>query len=325
MQGNSQDGHRAGARVLSLFANPLNTRILRAHADGARRLAELREELGWAPEATVRAAVNGLLESGALLKRAEEGGRRVVSTFLTPAGEEMLAVAADLEAWLAACPQGPIAIDDDSAKVAVRALADGWSSTVMRELAAAPLTLTELSVRIGGLSYPALERRLIWMRQTGQIVPVERQGRGLPFVPTDWLRRSLAPLCSAGRCEIRHLPGSPPITDVEVEAAFLLTLPLVRLDREASGRCLLAVLTDGADGDGELPLVGVEVEVAAGEVAASLAESPEDPETWGMGPAPAWLDAVIDGRLEGLRLGGTDPQLASDLVCALHQTLFIDR
>lgn len=320
----SQDRHRAGARVLSLFANPLNTRILRAHSGSSRRLTELRRELGWAPEATVRAAVNGLLEGGALVKRAEEGGRRVGSTSLTAAGEEMLAVADDLEAWLAACPQGTIAIDDDAAKVAVRALADGWSSAVMRELAAAPLALTELSARIPDLSYPALERRLNWMRQTGQLAPVERQGRGVPLAPTDWLRRALAPLCRAGRCEIRHLPDSPPVTAVEVEAAFLLTLPLVRLGAEVSGRCLLAVLVDG-EGDGKRPLVGVEVEVEGGEISAGPAERPSEPENWALGSTEPWLDAVLDGGTDGLRIGGADPDLAAALVRGLHEFVFVDR
>ena len=38
--------------------------------------------------------------------------------------------------------------------------------------------------------------------------------------------------------------------------------------------------------------------------------------------ADAWLDAVIDGRIEGLRLGGRYPQLALDLVAGLHLALF---
>lgn len=321
----SQGMHRAGARVISLFANPLNTRILRAHAEGPRRLAQLREEVGWAAEATVRSAVNGLLKCGALLKRSEEGGtRRAVVTYLSPAGEEMLAVADDLEAWLSACPQGPIAIEDDNAKVAVRALADGWSSALMRELAATPLALTELATRIADLSYPSLERRVNWMRRTGQLAPVEHRGRGVPLAPTDWLRRSLAPLCRAGRCELRHLPGSPPVTAVEVEAAFLLALPLVRLDEAMSGSCLLAVLVDG-EGGGKRPLVGVEVEVEGGEISAGPAERPSEPKNWALGSTEPWLDAVLDGGTDGLRIGGADPDLAAALVRGLHESVFVDR
>ena len=311
--------------MLSLFANPLHTRILRAHAAGPRRLAELREELHPAPEATVRAAANCLVDSGALQKHADGAGRRTVAMSLTAAGEEMLVVAADLEVWLAACPEGPIALEGEHAKVAVRALTDGWSSTLIRELADGPRTATELSMRIPQLTQSALERRLAWMRQTGQIEPMQKRGRATPYAPTDWLRRSLAPLCSAGRCEARHLDDSPPITNVEVETAFLLTVPLLRLADGVNGDCLLAARTEDGGHNGDMPVAGVDVDVRDGKPTARRTELSHDPSNWAMGPAQAWIDVVIDGRVDGLRVGGSDPQLALDLVSALHHALYIDR
>jgi hypothetical protein len=237
----------------------------------------------------------------------------------------MLAVPEALEAWLAECPTGPIAVDDEHVKVAVKALAEGWSSTLMRALALAPCTLTELSGLIPEVSYPSLERRIRWMRASGQITALPKGARGTPYAPSDWLRRSVAPLCVAGRCERRHLDQAPPITDVEIEAAFLLTLPLVLLPKTLSGTCLLASRADGGDDLSAPAMAGTTVEVRAGEVTGCSVTWEGEPVRWAIGTSDHWLDAVIDGDFENLRIGGADPQLACDLVQGLHLALFTDR
>jgi len=237
----------------------------------------------------------------------------------------MLAVPKALEGWLAQSPTGPIPVADEHVKVAVKALAEGWSSTLMRALAIGPHSLTELSNLIPEVSYPSLERRIRWMRASGQIAALPKGARGTPYAPTDWLRGSVAPLCVAGRCERRFLERTPPITDVEIEAAFLLTLPLVRLPRPTEGTCLLASRTDRGDADPDPHLAGTTVEVRAGEVSACSVVWEGEPNTWAIGTSDAWLDAVIDGRMEDLRIGGTNPQLACDLAQGLHLALFTDR
>lgn len=318
---------RAGSRVLSVFENPLNSRILRAHADGPQRLNELQEKLGWSAQTTVRVAISGLRDLGALTKERVSDSPHAIATALTPAGEEMLFVADEVSAWLALCPSGPIEPDGDEAKGAVKALAGGWNSTVMRVLANRPFTLTELDSLIPGISYPALERRISWMRATGQIEPIESGGRGTPYVVTDWLRHSIAPLCAAGRCERRHLGAqSGPITDVEVEASFLLATPLVRLRERSGGRCMLAVQTDPVEPSRKDPkLAGVTVEVRRGEVLSCAPTVDDEPTTWAVGTPSTWLDVVIDGRIEDLRIGGANPQLALDLVAGIHIALFGQR
>src|ERR1700754_1923146 len=177
----SEEELRAGSHVLSVFENPLNTRILRAHADGPLRRTELQERLGWCAEATVRAAVANLCDIAALRREAPEAGTSV-ATSLCPAGEEMLFVADTVERWRALCAHGPIPPDGEEAKQAIKALAGGWSTTLMRELARHPFTLTELSKLIPDVSYPALETRITSLRRTGQIEPLEREGRGTPYV-----------------------------------------------------------------------------------------------------------------------------------------------
>jgi DNA-binding HxlR family transcriptional regulator len=322
----SIDGEvRAGSKVLSVFENPLNTRILRAHADGPQRLAELQEKVGWAAQTTVRAAISNLREVGALTKQPVGDSNYAVATTLSPAGEEMLLVADVVEAWLAVCPDGPIAPDGEEAKGAVKALAGGWSSSLMRVLAASPLTVSELASLIPDISYPSLERRVAWMRTTGQIEPVEKDGRGTPYTVTDWLRRAIAPLSVAGRCERRHLEAETgPITEVEVETSFLLALPLVPLRPGARGTCALVVQTEVPEPESPR-LAGVTAKVERGEIVSCQARIDREPATWAAGTPEAWLDAVIEGRIEDLRIGGAKPQLALDLVTGLHFALFTDQ
>ncbi|MGC1166182.1 MAG: hypothetical protein WA862_08735 [Solirubrobacterales bacterium] len=317
---------RAGSRVLSLFENPLNARLLRAHIDGPMRLGELQESVGPSAPSTVRAAVANLRANGALA-RPSAGNSTSAATVLSRAGEGMLFVAAEVEAWLARCPAGPIAPDSEEAREAVKALGGGWSSTLMHGLANRPFTLAELDSFIPGVSYASLERRVSWMRATGQIEPVRKAGRGTPYVVTDWLRYSIAPLCAAGRCERRHLEEeSGPITAIEVEASFLLVVSLAPLRRSARGSCMLAVQTDPREpGEEEPRLAGVTVEVDRGQVASCTPEIGAEPTTWAVGAPETWLDVVIDGRIEDLRIGGVNPQLALDLVTGMHFALFGDR
>jgi hypothetical protein len=48
------------------------------------------------------------------------------------------------------------------------------------------------------------------------------------------------------------------------------------------------------------------------------------PDAWIRGGVDAWLEAVIDGRLKSLHLGG-DAGLAKGLVRGLHEELFPGR
>jgi DNA-binding HxlR family transcriptional regulator len=318
---------RAGSRVLSVFETPLNARILRAHLEGPLRLNELQDKLGFSAQTTLRAAISTLREIGALTKKRVGASPLATATALTPAGEEMLFVAEEVEAWLALCPDGPLPPESEEAKGAVKALAGGWSSTLMRALANRPLTLTELDSLIPGFSYPTLERRISWMRSSGQIEPVEQEGRGTPYVVTDWLRRAIAPLFAASRCERRHLAAeSGPITEVEVEASFQLALPLAPLPEYAGGTCMLAVQTDSVEAGNRDPgLAGVTLEVERGRVLSCAPTVSAKPSTWAIGAPETWLDVVIDGRIEDLRIGGANPQVALDLIAGIHIALFTDR
>lgn len=325
--GVAQEELRAGSRVLLLFANPLNVRILRAHVDGPRRLSDLGEAVGWFPESTLRSAIGNLAETGAIERLPASDNLRGTRTQITPAGRDLLLVADALQAWLARCPRGPIPLDGEEGKTAVKALAGGWSSALIRELATKPTTLGDLNARLPDTSYPALERRLNWMRMTGQIEAVEGVGRGVPYRPTEWLLRAIGPVTAAGRCERRHMSAAaPPVTDLEVEAALLLFLPLAPLPHDAEGACLLGVQTDPTGDDAEEPeLAGVSVVVRRGAIVKAEPGVPPGPPSWIVSTVDGWLDAVLDGRLEEMRLGGTNLQLPVDLVLGLHLALSVSR
>lgn len=310
--------------VLSLIAGPLCAPILRAHLDGPLRLPDLRERIGGAAQTTLRGQVGNLRGIGALERHVRGGMPYTVENELTDTGRGVLAVAEIVEGWLTRAPQGPIALGSEPAKGALRALIGGWGSTMLRALAARPLSLTELSSVIGDLSYPSLERRLSAMRAARQVEPKPNGGSGAkPYAVTDWTRQAVRPLVAAGRCECEHLAAeTEPLTRIDIEAAFLLSVPLVDLDVTHSGSCLLAVDT-GSTGTGESKgrLAGVRVEIETGSVVSCSSRLEEDPRTWVLGSIDSWVEAILEGRTQRLRIGGDSPALAEGLIARLHGAL----
>ncbi|HEX8690621.1 MAG TPA: winged helix-turn-helix domain-containing protein, partial [Solirubrobacterales bacterium] len=237
------DGERVGSRALSVFTRVLNARILRAHVAGPLSSKQLEQELGWAPKASLRVATVGLCEVGALLRSEPHGARQGTVTELTPAGADLLALADVLERWLANSPFGPIPLPDTAARGAVRALAAGWDAAIVGAVAERPRTLAELSAEISGHSYPGLKRRLAKLRAANLVTLVPDGKRSPMHAATQWLRCAVGPLSVAGRWELQHARASArPMTRREIEAKFLLALPLVELPEDTSGSCVLAAL-----------------------------------------------------------------------------------
>jgi DNA-binding HxlR family transcriptional regulator len=316
---------RAGGTVLSLLAAPLSVPILRAHIEGPLRLPDLRERIGGAAQTTLRGQVGNLRGIGALERQVRSGMPYTVENELTPVGLGVLSVAEVVEAWLARAPQGSIPLGSESAKGAIRALIGGWGSTILRALAARPLSLTELSSVINDHSYPALERRLSAMRAARQLEPRPNGDRGAkPYGVTEWTRQAVAPIAAAGHCECKYLAESTDsLGRIDIEAIFLLSVPLVDLDVTRSGGCLLAVDT-GSGGLGQPTdrLVGVHVEIERGAITTCSSRLEYDPRTWALGSTSAWVDAILEGKIERLRIGGDQVKLAEELIERLHTSLF---
>ena len=221
----------AGSTALLLLADPLSAKILRAHVDGPLRPAALHREIGWSARTTVRTSVARLQGAGALHRQEIDDSPYAVENELTPAGEDLLSVAAAVEAWLALAPGGPIAPDSNAAKAAIKGLVGGWDSTIVQRLARGPQTLAQLDSAIPALGYPSLKRHLSGMRLSHLVEPAAA-GNGATanaVAPTEWLRRAVAPLAVAARFERLHMASTTTaMTAAELEATRMLTAP--RLD-----------------------------------------------------------------------------------------------
>lgn len=309
---------RAGEQILTVLATPLNVMILRALARRPMRLAELRQATGLPAQTTLRGHLTSLAEIGAVTKRPTTQMPYAVENELTPMGEEVIDVAAHLEHWLQMAPEGPIPLESGGARGIVKAFVDGWSSTMLRGLAARPMSLTELDRLIPELSYPALERRLSSMRMAGLIESCPGTGGGTPYGVTEWARRGVLPLATAADCEGRYLgEGAPAVTRIDIEAAFMLATPLVGLRSESNGLCRLEVQ---APRDQSREAVEVAVAVEAGRVVSCGSGGAVSSGTYASGSAGRWFKAVKEGTAELLSFGGV-PQLGVDLVNGLHAAL----
>jgi DNA-binding HxlR family transcriptional regulator len=201
---------RTGAQALGVLAAPLNVHILKALEDGPKGLLDLHREVGGPPQSTMRVYTRTLEELGVLERRRQNEFPATAEYSLTPAGESLLKVAALLQEWLLAAPDGPILLGSMAAKSSIKALAGGWSFNIVRALAARPLSLTELNVLISKVSYPTLERKLSTMRSSKLVEPQPGEGRGTPCGPTNWLRQAVIPLTSAAAWERKFAPETTP-------------------------------------------------------------------------------------------------------------------
>lgn len=318
VKGGGDNGVRAGGYALSLLATPLNAGVLQALAKEPKSLVNLRRETGSPPQTTMRKHLRVLTQLDVVARKRRDEFPGALDYELTNTGRELLAVAEVLQTWLAAAPDGPLSLGTLPAKSSVKALAEGWSTTLIRALVAKPLSLTELDALITGLSYPSLERRLLAMRLAGQVEASPGRSRGTPYIVTDWLRRAVGPLVAAARWERRHAPAeAAPISRLDIEASFLLVAPLLRLPADLSGLCRLAVEVSNGS---ERRLAGALVGVEEGQVAYCRARLEGDATAWASGSATAWLHAVMDRDTDRLEIGG-DCGLARAILDGLNNGL----
>ncbi len=256
-----------------------------------------------------------LLEMSAREVRWTDEGR----VGIAPGDREMVFVGSVAERWLAERPGGPAGLDSDEGQAALGALIDGWAVTIVHTLAAAPATRPGLGAAIGGLSKRTLRDRLARMQATGLLEARPSEGEGAIYAPTDWLRAGLAPLLAAARLELREpREGAAPPAPLDVEAAFQLALPLLRLPVDVSGTCALAVELDAAAGEDR---AGVTAQVEEGRVVRCEVRLDEEADTRAVASAEDWLDTVIEPGAKRVRTSG-DRLLAGLLLNRLHKTLF---
>jgi len=281
-------------------------------------LINLRRAIGSPPQTTMRGHLRTLTQTGVVAGRRQSDFPGYRDYALTDSGRELWAVAEVLRAWLAAAPERPVLLGSVASKSAIKALVEGWDTNIIRALVARPLSLTELSELISGISYPSLERRLGAMRLAGQIEKMAGRGGGTPYGVTEWLRRAIAPLAAAARWERLNVsPHTAPIRRLDIEAAFLLVAPLLSLPSHLSGSCRLAVEVEGGNGE---RLAGILAKVKEGRVISCTAGLQGHADAWSSGSSSAWLRAVIDYSTDELEIGG-DQQLVRGLLDSLHHEL----
>lgn len=239
---------------------------------------------------------------------------------LTPAGREVPFVNTVLTDWLARCPAGPLVLGEGTGGE-ISVLLYGWVSMVTHSLAGGPLSLEQVCDAVQIVD-PTLVDELIGLMEDAGLVeeaPGAKPGEEPRVQATGWLRRGIAPIAAAARMELRHPPGdTAPIAALDVEAAFRLTLPLLKLSRKLSGTCALAVeLDEGVAGSP----AGVTVQVERGRVVSCEVGLEEGADAWATGSTAEWLDTVIERKAEQVRTGG-DHKLAGALLGGLHKTLF---
>jgi DNA-binding HxlR family transcriptional regulator len=309
---------RAGGRALSVLSSSLNVHVLKALEDGELPLTELSQAVGLPPASTMRAYLKSLVELGAIERRSEDGFAGSVSYAIAPAGEKLLAVGDVLQHWLGDAPGGPISLGSTAAKSAVKTLVEGWDANIVRALAARPLALTELHRLIPQISYPTLERRLAAMRLVG-LVEGRRNGsgRGTPYRATRWLRQAVAPLAAAIAWERGHAPDPPPLGRLDVEAGFLLVIPLVEFPAQASGACRLAIETGAGS---TLRYAGVKLDLDGGRAASCVTRLEGEAEAWVVGTPLDWFRWVNGSEDAPIEFGG-DSRLGRTVVEALSEAL----
>jgi len=310
---------RSGAQTLVLLATPLTGPLLRALSTGPKQQAELRREVGLPAQTTLRAQLKRLTANAIVEKRRRDRFPGALQYELTVAGRELLFVAETVERWLERAPGGPLELGGAAAKAAGRALAEGWSTTMLRALAARSLTLTELDSVITTLNYPTLDRRLSAMRLAGLAEACEGTGPGTPYGVTGWACHGIGPLLASMHWERRHAAAeTAPVAKLDIEAAFLLAAALLSAPADVSGSCRLAVELRNGQGH---TLAGLLVAVNDGRVTSSATRLEGSVDAWASGGLPAWFTALIDGDPAGLELGG-DGTLARATVECLHSALF---
>lgn len=321
MNGNGKTT-RPGARTLSLVATPLAGQILRTLGEGPERQSELRRSTGSPAQSTLRAQLRRLVEVGAIERHRRSRFPGTIECELTAAGKQLLSVLGSLGSWLEQAPTGPLRFESSEAKAATSALINAWSTTILRALAAGPLSLTELDRLIAALSYPALERRLGALKLAGLIRAQAVDGRATPYLVTDWLRRGVGPLVAATHWERLHVPkATVPVGQLDAETTLLLAVPLVRTGVGRGGTCRLGIEV----GQGQRRrLCGVIVELTPnGGIGSCTTNLRGTDDAWALGGAGAWLAALVEGDQSGVELGG-DRELARSLVGNLHEALFKD-
>lgn len=294
-------GERAGTLGLKTIANAAKFPILPVLDDNLERLAALGRERE--PERDLTA-----------YEEEDDGELRYT---VAPEGPRSIHLAGLAELWLIESPEGELRWGDRRARKVALGLADGWASTLLHRLAAGPLTLDELDAAVLHLDREEVESCLKTMSRDGEVEPRAGHNGVDAYALTEWGRRGIALLIASARLE--HMAGdADPIEEIDVQAAFGLALPLLRLRGGRSGSCVLTVDLGGLD---EPQPTEATARFEDGRLASWSPGAGEDADARISGGVEGWFRAVIEGRFDRLA-GEGDARLAGAVLEGLHEQLF---
>jgi DNA-binding HxlR family transcriptional regulator len=307
---------RAGDLGLSLLADPLNARILITLRDDSLELPDLHHAVGAPPFTTLRGRLKTLAELGLLTRTVQEGFAGSVDLELTQSGRGLIGVARVLAGWLDVSPDGPVPLGGAEAKTRIKALVGGWEASVLRALGARPLSLTELDRVIGGVNYPALERRIVAMRRVGQVTRAPGLGNAARYLPTRWMREAAAPILASLDWERRSaIDHAEPAHRVDAEGILMLAAPLVNLTKPENATFRL-VMDLGCPGAPQT--AGVIVCLVPGGNTACRSDRHAAAPNSVSGSVAAWAGVFGLGHERSVELAG-DPTLGEAFIAGLNR------
>ena len=298
---------RAGGRALLLLADAVKFAIVKALTAGPLRGHELTESLEHISRTTQFERLRDLEEMGVIARKALSLVPRQSVYRLTVTGEHLLPAASPLEAWLAEAEPKPLHLGEVGATEPLRALASALNSTILRWLAEANRSPTELERMVQDSGYLDLKRTLRGLKRSGLVEQLRSGERRHPYELTDWARRAAAPIGGMARWESDHVPelGSP-LTSLDVETLLLLAARSLDPPSGRSGQCAFVVEGFGA----------VSIAIQAGVVTNCMPGFERGIANWAGGSVAGWRAAILGDTLAGIEVHG-DIELTNGLVLAL--------
>lgn len=292
--------------------------ILIALGDSPLRTMELTERIaGYSPRTVYRHATR-LTEFG-LIDREEEQGvpSKVVHSLSAPRGRELYEL---VNAYAAvAMPRLPSGEIGGAEWGALTLVAELWESGMIGALDLGPQSLTELTGGEHGLSFHQVSRRVGLLGRSGFIEETPGDGRYRRYALTEKTRRAMGLIAGIGRWRRRHVvPGSAGLSAGEAAGLMRTALPLIVLPHHAGKSFELRIVPVAEANATEEP---VWADVATDGSVVSRSTMGKAVDGVAHGEVTAWVDSVLDGPRNGLKVKG-DAALIADCLSHLHTSLW---
>jgi DNA-binding HxlR family transcriptional regulator len=304
-------------QVLRLLAAGASGVILMALGEGPLRTKELTERVrGYTPRTIYR--YTSKLGDAGVIERHEEPGvpSKVTHNLTDPKGRELYELmAAYADACFIRLPDGRI---DAHAWGSLAMLADLWESGLIEELNLGPRSPTELAQIEHGLSYHQINRRAGLFTVGGFLREEVSLGNRRAYALTEKARRGMALIAGIGRWRRRHVvpKGTTGLTPCETAGVLRTALPLVTLPDHGGKKLSLCIASP--PGEEAATVWGTVAE----EGTVHSCEGPlEKVDGEAHGKVIAFVNAILDGPHDGLRLDGDEGLLRTCLE-RMHSTLW---